>query len=76
MGWRTTEGGLLVPDGNDGPADGLARYPDGQPQASLAGCPYGICSSCGCADDNACADEDGLPCWWVDDEHTLCSGCA
>jgi len=31
----------------------------------------GTCRVCGCTDDNAC--EQG--CWWVDEEHTLCSSC-
>ncbi|MDF2854335.1 MAG: hypothetical protein K0Q87_186 [Neobacillus sp.] len=35
---------------------------------------YGICKICGCTDDHACIKEHG-PCWWVDEDHTLCSGC-
>ncbi|MBP3037963.1 hypothetical protein J9303_00380 [Bacillaceae bacterium Marseille-Q3522] len=35
----------------------------------------GVCRICGCTDDHACMTRFG-PCWWVDDDHTLCSACA
>lgn len=31
------------------------------------------CKVCGCSDFDACVDEDGQPCYWVDDD--LCSAC-
>lgn len=31
----------------------------------------GTCIVCGCTDARACPGG----CWWVDDEHTLCSQC-
>lgn len=34
----------------------------------------GVCSVCGCSDEDACND-DGQPCHWVNEEHTLCSAC-
>lgn len=34
----------------------------------------GKCIRCGCTDEEAC-DHDGSPCFWVDQEHTLCSAC-
>ncbi len=34
----------------------------------------GVCSSCGCTEDNACETDVG-PCGWVNDEQTLCSAC-
>jgi hypothetical protein len=33
-----------------------------------------VCRECGCTDDDACLDEDGGPCSWV--EANLCSACA
>lgn len=37
--------------------------------------PYGICKICGCTDTNACVHPDFGACWWVDDDHELCSHC-
>ena len=34
----------------------------------------GICRCCGCTDDFACLTLAG-PCFWIDDTHTICSGC-
>ncbi|MGC6589093.1 hypothetical protein ACPV3A_29630 [Paenibacillus sp. Dod16] len=36
---------------------------------------YGICNVCGCTDNNACVSEYG-PCYWLNEEHDLCSECA
>ncbi len=36
---------------------------------------YGTCKKCGCTDDNACWHPEHGPCWWVDDNHDLCSHC-
>ena len=36
----------------------------------------GVCRVCGCTDMNPCYHPDHGNCWWVDDEHTLCSHCA
>ncbi|WP_218571298.1 hypothetical protein [Paenibacillus oralis] len=36
--------------------------------------PRGICQICGCTDTNACVTEAG-PCFWVNEEHDLCSTC-
>lgn len=36
----------------------------------------GVCRVCGCTDDNPCYHPDLGNCYWVDDEHTLCSHCA
>ena len=36
----------------------------------------GICSECGCTENNACMIEglvDEEPCWWANRERTLCS---
>lgn len=33
----------------------------------------GVCRVCGCTDDKACLDENGEPCWWVQED--LCSHC-
>lgn len=33
----------------------------------------GICSECGCTENNACFDEDRGPCWWI--RPGLCSHC-
>jgi len=35
----------------------------------------GICSKCGCTEYNACFHPEHGPCWWLDDEQTLCSHC-
>ncbi|MGG4106726.1 hypothetical protein AAXB25_22770 [Paenibacillus lautus] len=35
---------------------------------------HGTCRICGCTDDNACVTW-GDPCYWVNDEHNLCSAC-
>jgi hypothetical protein len=32
----------------------------------------GKCRVCGCTVDRPCLDETGLPCSWIDAEHTLC----
>ncbi|MGV2886202.1 hypothetical protein [Paenibacillus taichungensis] len=34
----------------------------------------GVCRVCGCTDNNACVVL-GDPCYWVNDEHDLCSAC-
>ena len=31
------------------------------------------CSKCGCTEDKPCIDDDGIPCWWIDDG--ICSRC-
>lgn len=36
---------------------------------------YGVCQVCGCTDDRACIDDNGIPCTWVDETHTLCTAC-
>ena len=36
----------------------------------------GVCRVCGCTDDNPCDNPESGYCWWVDDDHTLCSHCA
>ncbi len=36
---------------------------------------YGVCKICGCTDSNACQHPDHGACWWIDDEHELCSHC-
>lgn len=37
----------------------------------------GQCQACNCTDALPCADpHTGLPCEWVDDEHSFCSVCA
>ena len=36
---------------------------------------YGTCRICGCTDDNACYHPKLGHCWWVDDEHEVCSHC-
>jgi len=33
-----------------------------------------VCGICGCTDEDACIDEGGWPCWWVQPD--LCSECA
>ena len=37
---------------------------------------YGVCQVCGCSDNNPCFHPEHGTCWWVDEEHTLCSHCA
>lgn len=32
------------------------------------------CRECGCSELHACVDDDGVPCWWVQED--LCSACA
>lgn len=36
---------------------------------------YGTCKNCGCTDDNACMHPDHGPCYWIDEEHEMCSHC-
>ena len=36
----------------------------------------GVCHKCGCTEDNPCVDSIYGPCWWVNDDSTLCSHCA
>ena len=36
----------------------------------------GICSVCGCTENDPCYHPDYGTCWWADEEHTLCSHCA
>jgi hypothetical protein len=37
---------------------------------------YGVCHVCGCTEENHCYHPDFGNCWWVDENHTLCSHCA
>lgn len=37
--------------------------------------PYGKCKKCGCTDNNACVHPDFGSCFWMDDDHELCSHC-
>ena len=37
---------------------------------------YGVCKVCGCTDNNPCFHPGVGYCWWVDDNHELCSHCA
>ena len=37
---------------------------------------YGKCKKCGCTDNHACNHPDYGSCWWVTEEHDLCSHCA
>lgn len=36
----------------------------------------GVCRDCGCTHETPCVDGVGQPCYWADDEHTLCTACA
>lgn len=36
----------------------------------------GVCRVCGCTMDDPCYHPEHGFCWWVDDDHTLCSHCA
>lgn len=38
---------------------------------------YGTCTQCGCTDKDCrqCIEATGEPCFWVDDEHQICSRC-
>ncbi len=35
----------------------------------------GECRLCGCTDETPCVDDEGLPCAWANEQHTLCTGC-
>lgn len=35
----------------------------------------GVCEICGCTDTDPCFNPYWGTCWWVDEEHTLCSHC-
>lgn len=35
----------------------------------------GVCEICGCTDTDPCFNPYWGNCWWVDEEHTLCSHC-
>lgn len=35
----------------------------------------GVCKVCGCTEDNPCFNPEHDTCWWVDEDHTLCSHC-
>jgi hypothetical protein len=48
------------------------RWNERKQVASTPAPVHGVCRVCGCTDERAC--EGG--CYWVDDEHTLCSQCA
>ena len=37
---------------------------------------YGVCKICGCTDNDPCYHPDHGMCWWVDENHELCSHCA
>lgn len=37
---------------------------------------YGVCKICGCTENDPCYNPDHGFCWWVDDNHELCSHCA
>lgn len=36
---------------------------------------YGTCKICGCTDDDACVHPDFGECFWLDDNHEVCSHC-
>ena len=38
---------------------------------------YGTCKICGCTDHECsqCVKKTGMPCWWLDESHELCSAC-
>lgn len=38
---------------------------------------YGTCTQCGCTDNDCrqCIEASGEPCFWVDNEHQICSRC-
>ena len=36
----------------------------------------GVCSICGCTEDNACSNPRHGNCWWTDETRTICSHCA
>jgi hypothetical protein len=36
---------------------------------------YGTCNICGCTDNSACYHPDFGPCWWMNQEHDICSHC-
>lgn len=36
----------------------------------------GVCRVCGCTENNPCYHPKYGYCWWVDEDHTLCSHCA
>lgn len=37
----------------------------------------GVCSECGCTEERPCVDLiTGEPCYWADEEQTICSACA
>lgn len=36
----------------------------------------GVCSICGCTENNACTNPKHGNCWWVNEEQTVCSHCA
>lgn len=44
-------------------------------EETIADQDYGTCKVCGCTDDNACTHPDHGSCWWVHDNHVLCSHC-
>lgn len=35
----------------------------------------GVCKICGCTDRNACYTDEHGACWWMDEQHTICSHC-
>lgn len=37
---------------------------------------YGVCKVCGCTENDPCYHPGWGCCWWVDDNHELCSHCA
>jgi hypothetical protein len=57
----------------------VPEYPI-HPVAVRPAFPPGVCTGCGCTDDDPClVDVDGIgPAWcaWTDDTHTRCTACA
>lgn len=36
----------------------------------------GVCEVCGCTEEDPCFNPEHNTCWWVNEEHTICSHCA
>lgn len=69
--WNTVSDRVLVAVPRGGRSKVIDYY---APQLSRVRL-YGVCRICNCTDNNACVTF-GDPCYWVNDDHDLCSACS
>jgi len=68
-----TDGQCLVQNNDGSPKHPLYVAGNTKPVKFIG--EYGVCKICGCTDNNACYHPGHGNCFWVDDDHDICSHC-